>query len=1034
MKNLFLLLLFWVIISPKLQAAYVENYPITLNQPDGHEINCFVTGDEYYNWLHDADNYTIILNPETGYYVYALIQGDDLIPSSYIVGKSKPKNANLVPGINISPEKMLLIRKNTIEQMQATAIPYLKEKRSPAPPKNIGTINNLVIFMHFSDETGFDDSLFVLSNLFNGVPGTVSLKDYYEEVSYNQLHVNSSFYPNQSGGIIVSYQDAQPRGYYLPYNASTNTIGYSTQNERYSREQLLMANACNSISSQVPANLNIDYNQDGAVDNICFVATAKPAPGPNNILWPHAWSLYMYNVYINGKRVYNYNLHVRNWVLGGKGIVLWHEFFHTLGAPDLYHYTSQPVNPIGTWDIMGTSNAQSMGAWMKYRYGKWISSIPEITTCGRYSLQPISSSTNQVYKINSPNSTNEFFILEYRLKTNTFIEQYIIGTGLLIYRIDTLNDQTSAIIVGNGYGPPDEVYVYRPDGTTTFNGDLGSSYFSLNEGRVEFNSNTNPNCFLSDGSDGGIDISNISETTGTVSFTVNFRNVKPAADFEASNPNACVGETVILKDLSSCFASSWNWVITPGTYSFVNATNATSSNPQLIFNSPGTYAVSLQVSNTNGTDTKARSNYITVGKGAELPFLEDFEVPILSYHNWEVHNADSDLTWDYYHFKNYMFPDKFIYMNFFKDPLSGHSDELISRNISLENVDNIKLKFNVAYRRKDNSSTDSLKIFISTDCGSTYNLTPVYVKSGSQLSTGIDTTDEYFPIVGTLWRTDSVDLSAFTGNNIKIKFEAISGQGNNLFLDDVSVVGLLKPTADFNSSKTNICENENITFSDNSTGDVGRYEWSFPGGNPSSSTLHNPVVNYPTPGQYDVKLVVYLDHYGDSVLKANFVHVEEIPQTPFVSWDQINSILSSSATAGNHWYNDNGIIAGATNQTYKPTQSGNYYVIVTVNGCDSEKSNTIAVTSGIEDAIEGRKPYVFPNPNDGYLYLKTFSEQLYHLVVYNSLGKEVYRSSYFSSPDYSELIDLRQIAGGLYVLVLKSEDLNYHLKFNVINK
>lgn len=57
--------------SLSLSAAYLENVPQEVTQPDGTIIQCFATGDEYYNWLHDAENYTIIRNKNTGFFVYA---------------------------------------------------------------------------------------------------------------------------------------------------------------------------------------------------------------------------------------------------------------------------------------------------------------------------------------------------------------------------------------------------------------------------------------------------------------------------------------------------------------------------------------------------------------------------------------------------------------------------------------------------------------------------------------------------------------------------------------------------------------------------------------------------------------------------------------------------------------------------------------------------------------------------------------------------------------------------------------------------
>ena len=49
---------------------------------------------------------------------------------------------------------------------------------------------------------------------------------------------------------------------------------------------------------------------------------------------------------------------------------------------------------------------------MKMQYGKWIPSIPSITKSGSYTLKPLTSSENNVYKIASPNSSTEYFVLE----------------------------------------------------------------------------------------------------------------------------------------------------------------------------------------------------------------------------------------------------------------------------------------------------------------------------------------------------------------------------------------------------------------------------------------------------------------------------------------------------------------------------------------------------------------------------------------------------------------------------------------------
>ena len=62
---------------------------------------------------------------------------------------------------------------------------------------------------------------------------------------------------------------------------------------------------------------------------------------------------------------------------------------------------------------------------MKYRYGTWISTIPEITTPGTYTLNSLISPSNNCYKIASPNSSTEFYMVEYRRQEDSIFENSI---------------------------------------------------------------------------------------------------------------------------------------------------------------------------------------------------------------------------------------------------------------------------------------------------------------------------------------------------------------------------------------------------------------------------------------------------------------------------------------------------------------------------------------------------------------------------------------------------------------------------------
>ena len=85
-------------------------------------------------------------------------------------------------------------------------------------------------------------------------------------------------------------------------------------------------------------------------------------------------------------------------------------------------------------------------------------------------------------------------------------------SGMLVYRINgNLN--------GNANGPPDEVYVYRPGGTTFNNGNLTQAIFSAEVGQTEINDSTDPSSFLYGDEPGGLNIQNISYPGDIMEFT-----------------------------------------------------------------------------------------------------------------------------------------------------------------------------------------------------------------------------------------------------------------------------------------------------------------------------------------------------------------------------------------------------------------------------------------------------------------------------------------------------------------------------------
>ena len=531
-KTIIIILIFLLTPTVIVFGAYLENVPITVTQPDGTILNLFATGDEYYNWLHDENGYTVVINPKTKYYCYAILKKDELVASYGIVGKANPLKMGLKPKINISAAKIDEIQKVAYDLMNEREQENSSNRAMKASnKKSFEKINNIVIFIRFADQTEFATPKSYYTSMFNSTSeGANSMRNYFMEASYGKLDINTTFYPTSNGNNVFSYKDTFESGYYWPIDICP--IGYNGKTEKKRREDSLIIRAINSVKSQIPATLDIDNNNDGYVDNVCFIIKGNISVG-YGLLWPHKDVLHPKAAYINDKRVFNYNIQIEDFIKrDDEGIgVLCHEMNHTLGAPDLYH--KNIGTPIGKWCLMSHNQnpPQHMCAYVKYKYNKWIPEMPTITESGTYSLNPLTSATNNCYKIAIKGST-EYLVLEYRRKTGTF-ESSVDGSGLIIYRVNERENNTG----GDGYygGEKDRLYVFRPNGSLTNDGVITSAFLSAQSGRNSFNNNSNPYCFVSNGSKGNIFIKNIKETNGKLSFDVRFCDGMDIVKISTSN-------------------------------------------------------------------------------------------------------------------------------------------------------------------------------------------------------------------------------------------------------------------------------------------------------------------------------------------------------------------------------------------------------------------------------------------------------------------------------------------------------------------
>jgi PKD repeat protein len=151
------------------------------------------------------------------------------------------------------------------------------------------------------------------------------------------------------------------------------------------------------------------------------------------------------------------------------------------------------------------------------------------------------------------------------------------------------------------------------------------------------------------------------------------------------------------------------------------------------------------------------------------------------------------------------------------------------------------------------------------------------------------------------------------------------------------------PVPDFSGNVTTGCPNQQVDFTDASTNLPDSWSWSFPGGNPSASTLQNPSVIYSSGGTYDVSLTATSTRGSNSVTKTGYIIISPKP-TASISPSGTDSVCSMTpvlltANTGTNltyqWKKNGTAISGATSQAYNAITAGTYRVTTTrsATGC-----------------------------------------------------------------------------------------------------
>jgi len=364
-------------------------------------------------------------------------------------------------------------------------------------------------------------------------------------------------------------------------------------------------------------------------------------------------------------------------------------------------------------------------------------------------------------------------------------------------------------------------------------------------------------------------LANLVSVSSQNSSGINLPDVLCRAEFSGSQLIVCAGSTINFADNSFHNVSTRSWTFTGGTPSV-----STDSFASIMYNTPGVYPVSLQVSDGTNTESETKAAYITVlsNPGLELPYSEGFETVSLPDNiNFFVYNEDNGSEWTVTNSASST-GDKSIMLSNYGENVDL-IDEFHSGTIDLSPLDsteNLIMSFKYAYNKRLASNYEALKVWVSKDCGENWSLRKNLTNSVFNTNLiGAASSSPFTPTSKMEWITVSFENihSSFYTSNFRYRFSFESDNGNNIFIDDIN----LYPESWLNNPENNIENTVSI----------------FP--NP---TQNNSTINYFSATSEDLNITLYNvvgekinTIYNGTVSSGNTqydVNMEEMPRGIYI--------------------------------------------------------------------------------------------------------------------------------------------------------
>jgi PKD repeat protein len=179
--------------------------------------------------------------------------------------------------------------------------------------------------------------------------------------------------------------------------------------------------------------------------------------------------------------------------------------------------------------------------------------------------------------------------------------------------------------------------------------------------------------------------------------------------------------------------------------------------------------------------------------------------------------------------------------------------------------------------------------------------------------------------------------------------------GNDTTTAQVSVQ--TPPQAGFSFQPSGTCVPVSVQFTNQSSPNATSFAWSFPGGNPSSSTLEDPIVTYSTAGNYTVTLIAFSGGGSDTTTTTDFISIGDAPDASFLLATNETTVTfdnESTGAASYFWMFGDGGTSTDQDPVHTYGSFGTYTVtLIATNSCGNDTSEITIELSTVPNAFFG---------------------------------------------------------------------------------